>query len=108
MREIMIKVFGGTQVVKTDVSDSGLIGNTPDVEPFELFLELRVKSQWDWNPHGFHLVFDSGFAYYVCLTSKEDNLTTHFSKLLKKEDLTEEFEKAISEFFNARNKNLQL
>lgn len=98
----MIKVFGSTQFVKTDVSDSGLIGNTPDVEPFELYLQLDIKSQWDWNPYGFHLVFDSGFTYYVTLQSKEDNMTYHFSKLLKKEDLTEEYEKAISEFFLAR------
>ena len=98
----MIKVFGSTQFVKTDNSDSRLAIGLPDVEPFEPYLQLDVKSQWDWNPYDFHLVFDSGFTYYVTLASKENNNTYHFSKRLKKEDLTEEFEKAISEFFLAR------
>ena len=98
----MIKVFGSTQFVKTNNSDSGLAIGLPDVEPFESYLQLNVKSQWDWNPYGFHLVFDSGFTYYITLHSKEDNMTYYFSKRLNKEDLTEEYEKAISEFFLVR------
>jgi transposase len=96
----MIKIFDSTRYVKTDVSDSKVIGNFPDVEPFELYLQLNVKSQWDFNINNFFLVFDGEFTYYVILASKKDNETYHTYKKLRKEDVTEEYEKAISKFLN--------
>lgn len=94
----MIKIFGSSIYVKTDVNDSKVIGNFPDVEPFEPYLQLSVKSQWDWDSKGYFLVFDGGFTYYVALASKENNDTYHFHKNLKKEEITEEYQEAINKF----------
>jgi hypothetical protein len=95
-----MKIFGSTQHIKTDVSDSKLIGNFPDVEPFEPYLQLEVKNQWDFNPNGFYLVFAREFSYYVRLSAKENNSTYHFSKLLKPEEVTEEYEQLIKDYIN--------
>lgn len=94
----MIKIFGSTQYPRTDVSESKLIGNRPDIEPFELYLQSEVKSQWDWNTDGSFLIFDDGFSLYVYLRSKENNTTYHFSKRLREEDITEEYKEAINNY----------
>jgi len=93
-----MKIFGSTQYVKTDVSGSSVIGNYPDVEPFEPFLQLEVKSRWDFNPDNFYLVFDERFAYYVRLSLKENNNTYHFSKLLKEEEMIEEYINLVKDY----------
>ena len=98
----MIKIFGNTQYVRTDVSDSKVIGNFPDVEPFEPYLQLDVKSRWDFNSDNFFLVFDGEFTYYVVLASKENNETYHFYKKLKEEEITEEYKEAIEIFLKKR------
>ena len=94
----MIKIFGSTQYPKTDVSESKVIGNYPDIEPFEPYLQLEVKSQWDWNTDGSYLVFDGEFSYYVYLRSKENNTTYHFSKRLKEDDITQEYKEVIDSY----------
>jgi len=94
----MIKIFGSSYYVKTDVSDSKVIGNFPDVEPFEPYLQLEVKSQWDWNSNNCFLVFGGGFSYYVNLEAKENNSTYHFHKRLKKEDITDEYQEVLNKF----------
>ena len=94
----MIKIFGSTQYPKTDVSESKLIGNYPDIEPFEPYLQLEVKSQWDWNTDGSYLVFDGEFCYYVYLRSKENNTTYHFNRRLREDDITEEYREVIDSY----------
>lgn len=93
----MIKIFGSRYVL-TDVSNSKVIGNFADVEPFEPYLQLVVKSQWDWNNNGFFLVFDGEFTYYVVLASKENNEVYHTYKKLRAEEITEEYKEVIDKF----------
>lgn len=89
-----IKIFGSTRYVK--VGD-----NFPhtDVLPFEPYLQLEVKSMWDWNSNNFHLEFDGEFSYYVKLYAKGSDTTYHFSKTLKTEELTDEHKQLIEEYF---------
>lgn len=94
-----MKIFGSTKYVRTE-PDSSLIGWYCDVEPLEPYLQLYVKSQWDWNPDNFYLVFDGEFSYYVRLSAKEDNSTYNFSKLLKEEDITDEHKELIKNYLN--------
>ena len=93
-----MKIFGSTQYVKTEGDYNGLFISKADVEPFEPYLQLEVKSQWDWNPNKFFLVFDGGFTYYVVLKSKENNSTYHLHKKLKEEEITEEYRQLISNY----------
>jgi len=94
----MIKIFGSTQYPKTDVSESKVIGNFPDIEPFEPYLQLEVKSWWDWNYENYAFVFDGKFFYYINLRSKENNATYHFNKRLRESDITEEYREVINNY----------
>lgn len=93
-----MKVFGSTQYVKIDGYYNGLFTSKADVEPFELYLQLEVKSQWDWNPNKFFLVFNGGFAYYVNLESKETNSEYHSHKKLTEEEMTEEYKQLVNDY----------
>lgn len=87
----MMKIFGTTQYVKTE-------GLYKDVDPFDLYLQLEVKSQFDFNPNGFYLINNGDFTYYVKLTSKENDSTYYFNKYLKEEDITDEYKELISNY----------
>jgi hypothetical protein len=89
-----MKIFGSTRYVQV-TNENRSIGFTPDVEPFEPYLRLEVVNQWDFNPNGFYLVFGREFSYYVRLSAKENNSTYHFSKLLKEEEMTEEYKELV-------------
>jgi len=93
-----MKIFGSTRYVKTDVSESKLIGNYPDVKPYEKYLQLSVKNMWDCNPDNFYLVFNNDFSYYITLCAKEDNSKYSFHKYLKEEDITEEYKELINSY----------
>ncbi len=87
----MIKIFGTTQYVKTD-------GVYKDVDSFEPYLQFETKSQWDFNPNKFYLIYNGGFTYYIILKSKENNDTYHFHKFLKEEDITDEYKELINTY----------
>lgn len=95
-----MKIFGSTQYVKVDISESALIGNFPDVEPFEEYLQLSVKNQWDFNPDNYYLIYNKDFTYYISLCAKENNSKYSKHKYLKESDLTEEHKQLIEQYFD--------
>ena len=99
-----MKIFGSTQYVKVDVSESKLIGNFADVAPYEEYLQLKVKNQWDFNPDKYHLVYSKDFTYYIILCSKKENDYYHSHRYLKTEDLTEEHTTLIENYFKNATK----
>lgn len=94
-----MKIFGSTRYVRTDISDSKLIGNYADVEPFEEFLQFNVKSQWDSNPDNFYLYRNGDISYYLVLAAKKDNNTYSSHKYLREEDITEDMKILIENYF---------
>lgn len=98
-----MRIFGSTQYIRTDVSDSSLLGNYPDVEPFEEYLQLSVKSQWDFNSRKYHLIYKD-YTYFISLCAKKDNNTYHKHQYLKTEDLTKEYKELIESYFKNATK----
>lgn len=92
-----MKIFGSTQYVKVE-PDGNSIVNYIDVKPLEPYLQLEVKSQWDWNPNKFFLVFSGGFSYYVSLASKKTNSDYHSYKKLTEEEMTEEYKQLVNDY----------
>ena len=86
-----MRIFGTTQYIKTE-------GLYKDIDPFDRYLQLEVKSQWDFNPNSFYLVYNGDFTYYVILRSKENDSTYYFNKYLKKEDITDEYTELINNY----------
>lgn len=84
-------IFGSTRHIKVE-------GEYKDVEPNEKYLQLDVKSQWDFNTENKFLAYRGGFTYYIILASKSDNNTYSFYKRLDKEDITDEYSVLIDHF----------
>lgn len=92
-----MKIFGSTQYVKVEPDGNSIVSYI-DVKPLELYLQLEVKSQWDWNPNRFFLVFYDKFSYYVILESKETNSTYHSYKKLTEDEMTEEYKQLVNDY----------
>jgi len=86
-----MKIFDATAYVRCESYQFGGIITMPaDVEPLEEYLQLQVKSMWDYNPNGYYIINSGGFSYYVTIRSKKNNSENLLCTKLKPLDITDE------------------
>lgn len=90
-----MKIFGSTRYVKVQ-------GEYKDVNPNEKFLQLDVKSQWDWNLDKKFLAYKGDFCYYVVLAAKDTDSSYTLHKRLTDKEMTKDYLNLVNDYLDKK------
>jgi len=98
-----MKIFGSSQYVRVESYNfDGVIKVNPDVQPLEEYLQLEVKSMWDFSSD-YYTIYDGEFTYFIYLRSKSSDNKYHSSKRLTLQDITEEYKEIIIKKYESKS-----